>query len=107
MTTVVKNSKINEDLLKEFYEAFNIKPKARRALKSYGFPEPEIDLFLEYPEITDTKILELLIICNKHNIFTKSIVDTVNEFKENLLKTCIEVTVRNSIYNDVRALFGC
>jgi len=104
MAIVIKNSKINKDLLEKFYEAFNIKPKAWRALKSYGFPEPEIDLFLEYPEVTDHRLLGMICVLNNYFKYHCWAI-TVATLKDAILENCIEVVIDKSLDDDVLEQF--
>lgn len=57
---------------------------------------------VEYPQITDRILLELIIILGTIcTVFNKN----VDDLKENVLKNLIELSGRYHIYNKVRTLF--
>lgn len=92
------------DLEQEFYDTFGIEPKYIEGenLMEYSYGK------LEYPEITDHKLLEMICIlnehyCNNYQCATMLVGDTVEKIKECVLKDCIEQS--QHIKSEMKQLF--
>ena len=98
---------------KAFFDAFGIKPEHHeycyhecKILELANVPCDKKDCLhyridIDYPEITDRILLELIVINNEN---APAVGDTLEELRNQVLYWCIRY--KNKIYTQVRALFG-
>lgn len=97
---------MTNEIEKEFFDAFGIKPKKSEIscnecgsiMEECGCFDCEKEI---YPEITDRILLELIVINNEN---APAVGDTLEELKNQILYWCIQYKCK--IYNQVRELFG-
>ena len=92
---------MTNELEKQFFDTFGIEP-IEIPSREYDSDGEICSYYVEYPQITDRILLELIIrsvtICT---VFDKN----VDDLKENVLKNLIKLSRRYHIYNSVRTLF--
>ena len=92
---------MTNELEKQFFDTFGIEPKIIDTAVGRGF-YIEHNRVEKYPQITDSILLELIIILGSIcTVFDKN----VDDLKENVLKNLIKLNRRYHIYNQVRTLF--
>lgn len=84
------------EIEEKFFEAFGIEPK------ELEYP----DNFEYYPEITDKILLELIyVIIRQNGSYQLHIVKDIIDLKEQILKSCILLSVFEEFKNIVQSLF--
>ena len=92
---------MTNELEKQFFDTFGIEP-IEIPSREYDSDGEICSYYVEYPQITDRILLELIIILGTIcTVFDKN----VDDLKENVLKNLIELSGRYHIYNQVRTLF--
>ena len=92
---------MTNELEKQFFDTFGIEP-IEIPSREYDSDGEICSYYVEYPQITDRILLELIIISGTIcTVFDKN----VDDLKENVLKNLIELSRRYHIYNQVRTLF--